>query len=252
MSKILIYFSIMLSLMTSNAFANNSETIKISQSHILTLNDVEFDKSTGEIEGYTADYKDIVIPDNFDGVSVTSIGDYAFSENTLMSVSIPNSVTEIGNSAFSSNALTSVSIPNSVTEIGKSAFSENALTSVSIPNSVIEIGESAFNKNKIVMVNDLLSNGFIYARNDDGTDNIETIVSYGGEAKDVSIPNSVTKIGESAFAYNALTNVSIPNSVIKIGKSAFSSNALTSVSIPNSVTEIGESAFDEDVIITRI
>ena len=108
----------------------------MSQPHTLTLNDVTFDKGTGAIQKYTADYKDIVIPDNFDGISVSSISMYAFSDN--------------------------------------------ALTSVTIPNSVTEIGGGAFNRNKITKVNDLPSNGFIYGRNDDGTDDMSTIVSYGG------------------------------------------------------------------------
>ncbi|MGR5377097.1 leucine-rich repeat domain-containing protein, partial [Photobacterium damselae] len=88
-------------------------------------------------------------------------------------------------------------------------------------------------------------------RNDDGTDNIETIVSYGGEAKDVTIPHSVIKIGQVAFSENALTSVTIPHSVTEIGEYAFKNNTLTSVTIPNSVTEIGEYTFDAEVIITR-
>jgi sporulation protein YlmC with PRC-barrel domain len=221
MPKFLIYLSVMLSLISNNAFANNAD-----KPYTLTLNDVEFDVSSGTIEEYIADYKNIVIPDNFDGVSVASIGI----------------------EAFRSNALTSVTIPNSVTKIGDDAFRDNVLTSVTIPNSVTSIGDSAFNYNKIVMVNDLPSNGFIYARNDDGTDNKKTIVSYGGEAKEVTIPNSVTSIGDYAFLDNALTSVTIPNSVTSIGSYAFLNNALTSVIIPNSVTKIGMSAFRSNAL----
>ena len=61
----------------------------------------------------------------------------------------------------------------------------------------------------------------------------------------VTIPNSVTTIGGSAFSgCSALTSVTIPNSVTTIGEAAFYyCSALTSVTIPNSVTKIGSSAF---------
>ncbi|MGR5377049.1 leucine-rich repeat domain-containing protein, partial [Photobacterium damselae] len=102
-------------------------TVNDDKPYTLTLNDVRFDKNTGTIEEYTSDYTNIIIPDNFDGIAVTYIGEYAFYDNALTSVSIPNSVTEIGHAAFSKNALTSVAIPNSVTEIRGFAFENNAL-----------------------------------------------------------------------------------------------------------------------------
>ena len=61
----------------------------------------------------------------------------------------------------------------------------------------------------------------------------------------VTIPNSVTSIGDNAFDQcKALQNVTIPNSVTSIGDYAFiGCFSLQSVTIPNSVTSIGDGVF---------
>jgi hypothetical protein len=69
----------------------------------------------------------------------------------------------------------------------------------------------------------------------------------------VTIPNSVTSIGEGAFAYSSLTSVAIPGSVTTIGEYAFvDCTGLTSVTIANGVTSIGQQAFEECTSLTSI
>jgi hypothetical protein len=67
----------------------------------------------------------------------------------------------------------------------------------------------------------------------------------------ISIPTSVTKIGNMAFNCNPLTNFIIPEGVTHIGDSAFSANQLTNITIPNSVVYIGVGAFSTNQL-TRI
>jgi hypothetical protein len=69
----------------------------------------------------------------------------------------------------------------------------------------------------------------------------------------VNIPDSVTYIGNWAFAYSALTSVSISDNVISIGVGAFHfCISLTSMTIPRSVTTIGNGAFSYCTSLTSI
>ncbi|MFW6030196.1 MAG: leucine-rich repeat domain-containing protein [Halanaerobiales bacterium] len=220
----------------------------------------EFDDSTGTITGYYVDIggKDVIIPSKINGVKVTSIGKWAFNDNELTSVVIPDSVTSIGYQAFFRNNLTLVEIGNSVTSIGTSAFHNNNLTSVVIPDSVASIGSFAFQNNNLTSVeigNSVTSIGpGAFFNNEltsvvipDGVTSIEKNTFQNNNLTSVEIPDSVTSIGHESFRNNNLTSVVIGNSVTTIGQRSFRNNNLTSVVIPNSVTSIFMAAFDDDV-----
>ena len=64
----------------------------------------------------------------------------------------------------------------------------------------------------------------------------------------ISIPSSITSIDEYAFAFTYITSISIPSSVTSIGQYAFSNSSLTSISIPASVTSIDQYAFSNSAI----
>ncbi len=173
------------------------------------------------------------------GNGIVSIGNYAFSRNSLASISIPNSVTSIGDSAFAyCSALTSINIPDSVTSIGYEAFADcDALASITIPDSVTSIGYEAFADcdalASITIPNSVTSIG-------------DSAFAYCSALTSINIPDSVTSIGEEAFAYcYALESVTIGNGVTSIGEEAFAyCYALTSINIPDSVTSIGRRAFE--------
>ena len=72
--------------------------------------------------------------------------------------------------------------------------------------------------------------------------------------KSITIPNSVTSIGEYAFSTcPKLESIVIPNSVNTVGSAAFGAcTGLTSVTIGNSVTSIGDSVFSGCTGLTSI
>ena len=237
-----------------------------------------------KITKYTGDAKNIEIPAEINGKSVTSIGSYAFRGCTsLTNITIPDSVTWIGSHAFNGctrltsitipesvdyiyyNAfencinLTSITIPNSVTEIGDRAFGGcTSLTSITIPYSVKEIGWSAFDGcTSLIAINVATENqnyasvnGVLY--NKDRT----TIIYYpaGKTDKNYKILDGVTSVYDRAFyGCTDLTRVIIPDSVTEIGGSAFNGcTSLVSITMPNSVTKINGDAFSGCTSLTSI
>ena len=88
----------------------------------------------------------------------------------------------------------------------------------------------------------------------DSTGRLTGVTDRNALVGSLAIPNTVTKIGDGAFAHcTNLTGITIPDSVTEIGDGAFSNcSALSAVTIGNNVTKIGDGAFAHCTNLTGI
>lgn len=194
--------------------------------------------------------------------TVTVIGPRAFDNNdSLAAVTFPEGMTTVGAMAFRfCSGLTSVGFSSTVTTIGESAFKGcTGLSPFTIPDSIDTIGHNAFYMiGRIIYhgsatyedddlywgaysMNGVVDGDFLYA---DST--FTTLTRYLGSDSIVTVPSTVTAIGQSAFAeHDELVSVTLPEGLTSIGDEAFFFCwNLTTINIPADVTEIGYAAFN--------
>ena len=191
--------------------------------------DFTFDATTGTIKKYNGNDAVVNIPSEINGTPVTTIGNAAFRDSSVTSVTIPASVTEIGANAFAGcTNLTSVTYGGDWSNL-----------TIQSGNPAVEDAAKDAANEQLFDFEFILNNTAV------------VVISYKGTAADVTIPSRykgipVTAIDHAAFHNSsAVTSVTIPDSVTAIPDYAFGfCSQLTNISIPNSVTFIGFSAFN--------
>jgi hypothetical protein len=173
-------------------------------------NGLEFDEEAGLVIGYSGYLEELIIPSKINGKTVTTIGEDAFLGNDLKNITIPDSVTAIGEDAFYDNDLISITI------LGVEKRFNEDWVKIGFP---VELQPGAINEN-----------GFLF------NEELNTIIGYIGDDKEIIIPseingNPVTIIGYKAFYDNDLTSIVIPASVEEIGDSAFRSGLLSNIEV---------------------
>ena len=179
---------------------------------------------------------------------MADIPDRAFSGCGLTEADIQGDISSIGEGAFSGcGLLTKVSIPDATPAIGDSAFYDcGQLTDFFIPKGVGSIGDHVFCIPNPVRRNCMPGNisltELIFSEK---ATYIGADAFMGSGITSVTIPESITYIGDSAFyRCRDLTSISIPERVTKIGNRAFyECVSLPSITVPESVTSIGSEAF---------
>ena len=194
----------------------------------------------------TCNSKSITVPSKYEGKPVTAIGDGAFEEADIKSISLPNSVESIGARAFyNCFSLKTVELGKSLKTIGDYAFYDcYNIKKLVLPDSVAEIGANTF---KYCFDEDMDYNEYdngLYI----GTKSNPYLVLIDAKNEQITAcdvhPDTVV-INSGAFAYcYDLVSVTMGDSVISMGDGAFyDCTSLTNLTLSDSLTTFGNKMF---------
>ena len=194
----------------------------------------------------------ISFTDNNKGGAYVDIQSSAFSNCTaLENISFSKNVRYLGDSSFSGcSSLTNVELDDAITTIERFAFCNcSSLKSITLPSKLKKLGYSFIANTQITS---LTIPAGLTTCTTGGSSTYESQYGPLGGANTLKelilepgmeyIPDNLARVESTSGTH--LTSISIPDSVTTIGQYAFKNNAkLTNISFPDSVTVISDNAF---------
>ena len=222
------------------------------------------------VTGYTGTATEVVVGNTYNGYPVKIIDGNAFANNeSITKVTVCDGIERLSTQAFMGcTALTTVKLPETLTVIGQNCFwGCTSLESVTLHEGLVSIGAHAFYNCQMLSditlpksLTTLEYSAFTYCTSLKSvtlSDNItviaERVFSDCSSLESVTLGSKVTSIEYAAFNGTAITEITLPDTLTVIGNSAFSwCTALTAVSIPDSVKSIGRTAFYQCSALTVV
>ncbi|MGI6057540.1 MAG: leucine-rich repeat protein [Bilifractor sp.] len=209
---------------------------------------INSDSNSVTITKYTGQEENVTIPAEIDGRPVIAIGDNSFANcKSLSTVQFPNCLESIDMYAFKGcDNLKDVQFPEGLKTIGYCAFTSPLITSITIPSTVKELGwfySIAEQSSSFANCPNLET--VVFA---EGTKSIPRYaLSLCQSVNNVTIPASVTEIGEEAFCdCESLQKINLPKGLKTIPESAFAyCGSLRTIQLPDSLEMIDDWAFSD-------
>jgi len=277
-----------------DAFVAGEQNIKIKYNNIEKTITVNNGTSGGNVSAYTCYYVDeanstvsvkisatnipkkIYIPENINNYKVVSIYAGGFQNAEINAIILPTTVSSIGDQAFANSTIKSITGGASEISLGNNVFYGAYKLEIFEPK-ISALGQGAF-YNASSINNLILS------------DNIETIKIYAFcncvSLENINIPNKLVEIQEGAFANTKIKSLNFPKTLVTIADIALqgiigletitvdsenpvydsrencnalietSSNTIilgsSSTTVPDTVATIGEYAFYKNIKIEKI
>lgn len=187
--------------------------------------------------GEKAFYKTKLETITLSGVSLLTIGKYAFAEiATLKTIDFPSNAIIIGEYAFYNTALeefTYAVLGGDITILSH-AFEKTNLTNISLGSRFVSMGSYAFANTNALTVAEIW----------DGIDTIGAHAFENSKITTITLDFAVTSIGDYAFANTAYLS-SISGAFVSIGEYAFYRSAIALFALSQAVNSltVGSSAF---------
>lgn len=201
---------------------------------------------------YKGSGKKVRIPDTFEGLPVTSIGEKAFYQcGFLESVKLPEELRAIGAQAFGGcKAMAKIDLPNTLETIGRMAFAGcSKLETIRIPAMVSAIGEAPFWSCKNLVAIETDEENAVYESVDGVlfSKAMKALITYPQKkpGKSYGVPEGTELIGMYAFgSCMQLQGVTFPQSLKEIAGAAFlGCENLREAPLPQGLKSIGGNAF---------
>jgi hypothetical protein len=208
-----IYLGLPVKEIASSAFYNNTSVIR------LFISESIISIGPNAMDGMSS-LKEIIVDEDNDYFA--SEGGILYDNSVKTVVRCPEGRTD------------ALSIPETVTTLAYQAFFNTLITDITFPDSLISVGRRCFYGSEWL---EMQEPGLITAG--------AVAIGYKGTIpEELSIPDGIRGIGDSAFDDAAITSISLPASLLSIGNYSFSDcELLTSIVLPEQLTTIGFGAF---------